>query len=131
MNIDVSYLSQIPNEHKQRGLQAMGLSVAVVLGFNIGGGNLRDRLASGLNSISVECPLSTSVNLCRCFNTCRFSAYCSIIIIQLIALSSHCCRVINVPCVFSDLSSTTLLPLIKISWGSTITEKRNAKQTKD
>ena len=26
-------------------------------------------------------------------------------------------------CVFSDLSSTTLLPLIKISWGSTITEK--------
>ena len=25
----------------------MGLSVAVVLGFNIGGGNIRDRLGSG------------------------------------------------------------------------------------
>ena len=75
MNIDVSYLSQIPNEHKQRGLQAMGLSVAVVLGFNIGGGNLRDRLASGLNSIGVKCPLSTPVNLCRCFDTCRY-VYC-------------------------------------------------------
>ena len=62
--MDSCFLSQIPNEHKQRGLQAMGLSVAVVLGFNIGGGNLRDRLASGLNNIGVECPLSTPVHLC-------------------------------------------------------------------
>ena len=33
----------------------MGLSVAVVLGFNIGGGNIRDRLASGQTQLRVQC----------------------------------------------------------------------------
>ena len=32
---------------KQRAREVMGLSVAVILGFNIGDGNIRDKLDSG------------------------------------------------------------------------------------
>ena len=49
---------------KQRAREVMGLSVAVILGFNIGDGNIRDKLDSGadllhymvnVSSIKFEC----------------------------------------------------------------------------
>lgn len=87
----------------------MGLSVAVVLGFNIGGGNIRDRLGSGQRVVSGVWrvhewfSLSTHVNLSykhmyvqkRCFAVVSWLFYCSLYPL-LIALSSHCCQVINV-----------------------------------
>ena len=42
-----SLLDKIPNHHKQKAREVMGLCVALVLGFNIGGGNIRDSLRSG------------------------------------------------------------------------------------
>ena len=40
-------LDKIPAQHKQKAREVMGLCVALVLGFNIGGGNIRDSLRSG------------------------------------------------------------------------------------
>ena len=100
------FFSQIPNEHKQRGLQAMGLSVAVVLGFNIGGGNIRHRLGPGQSCVSVQCMKNSSYQLVSIFvKTFVHRMYCTcqlVVLLQyiyiylLIALSSHCCQVINV-----------------------------------
>ena len=79
-----------------------------------------------------QCPvheelyLSTRVNLCQ--NICTYdvlhlSAGCNTAVYIYIYTVSIQSLLSGDKCVFSDLSSTTLLPLIKISWGSTITEK--------
>ena len=127
------FFSQIPNEHKQRGLQAMGLSVAVVLGFNIGGGNIRDRLGPGQSCVSVQCMKNCTYQLVSIFvKTYVHMMFCTcqlvvilqyIFIIYIYTTVSIQSLLSGDKCVFSDLYSTTLLPLIKISWGSTITEK--------
>ena len=42
-----SLLSKINFDTKQKAREVIGLSVAVVLGFNIGDGNIRDKLLQG------------------------------------------------------------------------------------
>ena len=40
-------LKAVPSSLKQRAWEVMALSLAVILGFNIGDGNIRDKLETG------------------------------------------------------------------------------------
>ena len=44
---------QTSEDQKQKAREFLSLSVAVVLGFNIGGGNRRDKLSSGNKIIKI------------------------------------------------------------------------------
>ena len=52
-------LTEVPSSLKQRAWEVMALSLAVILGFNIGDGNIRDKLETGemIVRLFAECPV--------------------------------------------------------------------------